>query len=577
MAEGDNIRKEDDYIEIRIPEDGSKPAQSSSESKPAEKTQDEGKSAEQKSASDKPVKPVRRATKKKSVKKKTAKKKSVKPVKPKKQASDGESNSWIWVLLIIVGIVIIAAVIYLSLPKSAPVDNTPVDQSDSEKQIAAMVNKEPIYISDIDTLYDQLPAQLQAQTTKDSLLDQLIDQELLLQAADDQGIVVSQQELDDYIQGLLDYFGLTVEELDATLAQQGVSREEFDQNNRDQIRITKLINETVYSKIVVTDEMAEEYYNENEDLFTIPPTATVQHILLTPQENETEEELLVRAEEVVDMIDDDFGNFCDLVEEYTQDPASIPDCGEYQVQQNGQYVPAFEEAAFDMAVGDIRIVQSDFGQHIMWKSGFDEAGTQDFETVKDSVVDLLEQQESNLALMKYLDELREVATIEKYPLDGSESVDSEPKTVEEEVEQEEQMEVVVEEPDATTGGQTQETVQEEVSEPVMEEVVEEETTPEDPEEVVDEETPEPVQTGDYDNLGDCLSDKNAKLYGVSWSPGTTEQINMIGDAFDQITYVDCDEDDCEGINIYPTWIIGDVVLEGKVTMTKLLTETGCPA
>jgi hypothetical protein len=77
------------------------------------------------------------------------------------------------------------------------------------------------------------------------------------------------------------------------------------------------------------------------------------------------------AQERVDMIlleleVENNANFCDLVQNYSSDFGSVANCGEYTFGR-GQMVPEFEEAGYDMVPGELRVVQTTYGFHIMLK------------------------------------------------------------------------------------------------------------------------------------------------------------------------------------------------------------------
>ncbi len=546
-----------DYIEIKIPsqEDSVPPKR---EVEPVE----EKVSVAEKSEGSAPAQPVakpvvkKKVAKKKSAKKKkrTTKKKAVKKttaspvVKPKKQKRRKQADySWLWALLLIIGLILIAGVIYLSFnpevvdkvrSKSTMDDgNAPSSEAD---RVAALVGGQPIYISAIDAIYNQLPDQYRGQTSKELILEQLIDQEVLLQEAEKQGIDVSDSDIDAFLSKFKLMNGLDDDSFEAALKERNLDLDEFKGEVKKQLLITKLLNETVLSDLKVSDEEVVAYYNNNSEFFKVPEAGVLRHILITPEENESDEEFRARAESIKDLINDDFSNFCDLVTEYSQDPGSISTCGEYIVAKDGRFVPEFEEAAFSMDVNDTEIVKTTFGYHIIWKVAHREAGVRPLEEVRSQIEELLKQELSNKAVMDYVSSLREQTTIEKYPLD-EQATETAPAPAKEEEVAEEEMKVEV----------------------------------------------EPTKPARESNFGRCLAEKGVTLYGVYWSPDVSSQREMLGDALDQITYVECDPQEgdapseCSDIYVYPTWRIGSgedaTLLVGKQSINALELATGCSA
>jgi sulfur carrier protein ThiS len=235
------------------------------------------------------------------------------------------------------------------------------------------------------------------------------------------------------------------------------------------------------------------------------------------------------------MIDEDKENFCDLVTTYSEDAGSIATCGEYAVAQNGQFVPEFEEAAFDMELDEVRVVTTTFGDHIMWKVEELEENIEVFDDVKEEIKLFLAQQQSTQEVPAYIASLRDKATIEIYSLEEEVATPeaTTPAPIEVEVEAQEEREVVVEKT-------------------------------------------KPARTDDF---GECLADLDATMYGVDWAPDVAEQKDILGKAFEQVTYLDCDVEDCGEYNVYPTWTFNldgeSLVLKGKQSLNSLERETGC--
>lgn len=517
MAQDESTKE--DYIEIKIPQ----------QEETVKKPQDKGTVTTTKKAAKK-----KSTTRKKPItpkKNKTAEKKSTTRKKPKKTSQP--NNNWLWIILLIIGLAVIGTVIYLSLNDNAEGKEK---QTEEEGIVAALVNNKPIYEKDIDALYDSLPPNVQLQVDKEEILDQLIDQELLLQEAEKNDIEATEEEVDAYTQELLNFYGMNEAQLDEALAVQGLTREDYEEETAKQIVVTKLINQSVLRNIVVTDEEIETHYETNKEEFQIDETATVRHVLIGAEENETEEELVQRAENIESMLAEDFNNFCELVSNYSEDQASIASCGEYYVARNGQYVEAFENAAMEMEINETRLVKTNFGIHLMWKVAHNPAGTLPIQNVQERIEQTLRQQKTSTAVQAYLDKLYDEATIEKYPASGKlETEETTPKTPQEEEEQEEDMQVT-------------------------------------------KEPTKPVREGTF---GECLKDAGAKMYGVSWSPDVEEQLEMLGEAKEKITYVDCDEatgeeaDVCTDINVYPTWVIDGEMIKGKQTINALSKATNC--
>ncbi len=101
--------------------------------------------------------------------------------------------------------------------------------------------------------------------------------------------------------------------------------------------------------------------------------ASVQHILIStmdkdnkPLSEEDKKLAKKRAEEVLAKVEagEDFEK---LVEELSEDPGKVQNKGVYTFAKNEPFVEEFKKAAFEMKDGENRIVETQFGYHIMNK------------------------------------------------------------------------------------------------------------------------------------------------------------------------------------------------------------------
>ena len=132
----------------------------------------------------------------------------------------------------------------------------------------------------------------------------------------------------------------------------------------------------------VTDEEAQAWYDEHTDEYE---RVTVRHILIsyegTEENPRTPEESAALANVTLTRVvtGEDFAS---LVEELTDDTASIPTGGEYTFGRNEGYVEPFETWSFNAEIGDVDIVETEFGYHIM---RLEDKQIAPFEDMKESI------------------------------------------------------------------------------------------------------------------------------------------------------------------------------------------------
>ena len=149
----------------------------------------------------------------------------------------------------------------------------------------------------------------------------------------------------------------------------------------EQMFLSEKSREAQAEMIVVTDEEAQTMYDEN---ITDYDYATVSHILISyegsEEEPRTPEESQELANEVLGRVNAG-EDFASLVEELTDDTASISTGGEYTFTRNEGYAEEFTNWSFEANVGDVGIVETEFGYHIM---RLDNREITPFEDVKDN-------------------------------------------------------------------------------------------------------------------------------------------------------------------------------------------------
>lgn len=87
-----------------------------------------------------------------------------------------------------------------------------------------------------------------------------------------------------------------------------------------------------------------------------------------------------------------------------------------------------------------------------------------------------------------------------------------------------------------------------------------------------------------DQLAQCLTQKQAKMYGAFWCSHCQKQKAAFGAAWQYINYVECSNPDntqkeiCRqaGIQSYPTWDFGNGLREsGEISFQDLAKRAGC--
>ncbi len=321
---------------------------------------------------------AKKTSKSKSTSKKSTKKQSSKKTKKASSAKKGKKAKIVYeqpkakkdyffpIILIVVALIIIGFVSNGTFFLDSLKSDTPT-QVEGDQTVLVTVNGDPIYQGELDEYWERLPPQLKLEISKDQLLNEFVQERLLLQEAEKQGITVSEGEVDEYITAQLTASGLTYDQFVQIVEQQGTDVERMKEIYTRQLTLAKLFEAQNDDELVATPEEIDAYYKDNKQTFYEQEQVTLRHLLVSVNENvddTTAQERVADLEAQLDEANNE--NFCDLVSEFSGDPGSVSNCGEYTFAK-GVMVEEFETAGFDMSVDERRTVKTAFGYHIMLK------------------------------------------------------------------------------------------------------------------------------------------------------------------------------------------------------------------
>ena len=144
-------------------------------------------------------------------------------------------------------------------------------------RIVAVVNDDAISLYELNQMVkpyieqirsSQYPLEVEQKLKFDvrsQILNQMIDQKLTDQELKKYHITVTEREIDNYIERMKSINSMTDEMLKQSLAQQEISFEEYREQIRKQLLRIKLVNREVRSKIVITREEVEAYYEAHKE------------------------------------------------------------------------------------------------------------------------------------------------------------------------------------------------------------------------------------------------------------------------------------------------------------------------
>lgn len=291
--------------------------------------------------------------------------------------------------------------------------------SESDNPIVS-VNGEIITQNQLNEQWNTLPAAAKIKMTKEQLLKELIQEKLLLQEAKKENIEVTEPEVEQFINMQLSQLGMTYKQFEDALVAQGTTAEDMKNIYQKQLTIAKLFDGTINSTINATDKEVEAYYEQNKEKFYRDEQVTVKHILVEVNKGMNESMAQQRVDTILRSLNSNNSNFCELVSEYSSDLGSVKNCGEYTFG-HGQMVEEFEKAAYEMKIGEKRVVKTSYGYHIMLKVGDTKAGyvglddkineTEGSPTVREAIRQSLIQEKAQKIFDEYTSNIEKTAEI----------------------------------------------------------------------------------------------------------------------------------------------------------------------
>jgi peptidyl-prolyl cis-trans isomerase C len=297
---------------------------------------------------------------------------------------------------------------------------TPLDAADPGKYIAT-VNSVGILRSDYELAVERTQERYMMQgqpiadsdlpLLRESILNQLIAEELIYQEALSQGIEPSEETTNQQYEQMRAQFA-TDEEWAQALAENNTNEEDL----RYQIERNQLIQEIITTELSdvaeVTPEEIQTFYDENPQYFETGEQVAARHILISTEGLNDEEKTEARARAEGIKADLDAGaDFAQTAIDKSEGPSG-PRGGDLGTFGRGQMVPEFEQAAFDLEVGEISdIVETQFGYHIIQVTEKIDSGTTPVDEVSPSIEQYLAQQKQADALDAYVEELRADADV----------------------------------------------------------------------------------------------------------------------------------------------------------------------
>jgi len=286
---------------------------------------------------------------------------------------------------------------------------------------AAVVNQDVITVSEVEEAVKPVFERIAAETppgrrrdeamlqARRAVLERLIEKHLLLQQAEQMRITVSDADVEQARRRILERGGMSEADFQTELGKMGLTERQYRDNLREQILSSQLVGYAVRSKVVVPEEKIRDYY---EKQYTAK--AAGYHLLqigfgisgeggssAARQKAESVRQRALAGE-----------NFQELARRHSELP-SAADGGDIGVFKADEMAPHMREAVASLQPGGISPVVETPDGLMLFKllAAGQDAVKAPYESVRQEIHELLQQQELEARYKTWIEEIRSGAYI----------------------------------------------------------------------------------------------------------------------------------------------------------------------
>jgi peptidyl-prolyl cis-trans isomerase SurA len=287
-------------------------------------------------------------------------------------------------------------------------------------RIVAVVNDDLITLFDLNQNFRPYEANIKALgyapereretlfKLRTDLLNQLIERKLSDQVVKKNNIEVSEQEIDTALERLKDARSLTDDDLRAGLARQGLTLEEYRKNLKQQLLRNKLVNREIKSKIVITEDDINDYYDAHREKFAGELSYHLWNIFIrTPEfaDDSTKRIALEKMEAVLTKLTQ--GQSFESFAVADPDSPMAPKGADLGLFKLDELSPELQKAVSGMKAGDFSpILKTDMGYQIIFVQKIVETKSKSLAEVKSEIHEILYNEAVDNRFQKWLKDLR---------------------------------------------------------------------------------------------------------------------------------------------------------------------------
>jgi parvulin-like peptidyl-prolyl isomerase len=250
---------------------------------------------------------------------------------------------------------------------------------------------------------DRPEAREKAEKLRKSLLSRIVDNVILELEADRRGVAITPGELDVEVKTLLgDYDEAGLNQI---LSRNQIKLDTWKKLLERNMRIKKLIENEVESKIIISDAEVKDYYDQNVEEFKLPERIHVFQVMVKDEADAVQARKAILAGT----------DFATIAKERSQSPDAAKG-GDLGFFSRGQLPPEFESAVFNLKEGETSdVVRSTYGLHIFKVIKKEKAREMSFAEAKDKIVEILRTTKRDEEFAGWLARIKSGVPVTIYP------------------------------------------------------------------------------------------------------------------------------------------------------------------
>ncbi|MFP4039596.1 MAG: SurA N-terminal domain-containing protein [Desulfosudaceae bacterium] len=289
-------------------------------------------------------------------------------------------------------------------------------------RIVAVVNQDIIKLSEVETMLEPFARKIQERNlpretekemlsrAREEIINERVDELLTSQKAEELGIRVSDKEVDAALEQVKKSQHYSDEQLRQSLDEMGFSMDLYRQQLKNQITRTRVLTREVKSKIAITQEDVQRYFEEHREEYAPSTKYYLKNIIMQPEESNrdlSKQELLEKMEEIREKIKAGEASFEEMARKHSQSSFAEKggDLGLFELEELS---PQLREEVEKTSAGEVTpVLESGIGLQLFYVEDIIHNPGQTLETASEEIRQTLYEKKLEEKFNDWIKELRE--------------------------------------------------------------------------------------------------------------------------------------------------------------------------